>query len=1221
MKKLFILLSLGLCAAAFAAPANPALKRRIEGDFPNAGNAPFVHYAVPAMSEDPRLPEAYPADGQAGAPVSIVLARDEYEPGSFLVWTRRGGTRKNVQLSLGEFRNEKGDVFPAEDLDLKVVKVWYQNKNAWFSYFGDTGRKLVPELLLHDETLFRVDEKKGANYARVTTRDDGKTHEEWLNPPCEFEERGVLPWTSALRFRSMREGFDDAKALQPVLLEECRFKQFFLTAHAKKDAKPGLYRGVVKVGDLGEIPVAIRVLDFALPAPKAYQDPSKDFLVSMYSDISQPIFEEKNGHDAKLARRQLVSVFKDMAAHNVSVHMIRGNTDPVAFDCIDAMREAGLRTDVLMGGAGPGQWDTWEQSQERPSIIVDELNRRYGHHNIYAGCGDEPPPSWFNGNRPLLALYQDAGIRFFLAASMPIYYLAGYLFDWHNAAADASDPTFTKRWNALQNRNRSAWYAVQHVGSENPAFNRRQNGLTAYLTGYTSLCNYTFALDSYNDEVPQFRPMVYGYGCGSGVLDTLQWEGFREGVDDIRYATLMTDLARQAQKMQDTRPRYAGGQAMQFLATLDVRSFDQDWARAEMIRYISEMLPYVSPSKPESEFKPVSAAERAASAKRLDERLEKALAKARKGFETAKNLQETNKVHGKVADVYKWYARHEQAGEYLVQHGLVLDALPCFRYTKQEPRINELLWQALTDKSKPGYEPWRAFWALLESSPKPDAKVLATFEKAIFGDLKPTDTNGYRRVLGCIFHELGTPRRLLRNDKFAAFTSVFEKTRPFARRWNVAIPADVAFNAFAAYAAQYDFRHAVESAKLGLKDEKAKPETLYRLQLAIALGSRPRQKQAEALAAIRTCDAEYAKGLPAKTREHVLRIVGAFLPSEGFEDTIRALDEFRRSLLKAPNAKKRYVVKFSDKAIDGVSDWNRVAAEETAYDRRYGGGLEFLETDVTTGNRGAVGTSKKEKMPDPTMKVVANRNGIHFFIVVKDPKAKEIASGKMGVGSFEGYIAPGENEPYVCLLMEPDRGTVDTFNTTYNTFGRRWLADDTVARDYRIERTVDGENVVTYLFLSWREWSQKVPKDGSVWDFENLFWHRIGSFAWNGTESIHGRSTWGELEFRLTDDQRREILKPLLARAYANFRTEQRCSHKDGVFAHWKDAGVGDPAFYDAELKDLEKTLASYGELLKPDISGSTIDFLANVALPQWENVAFEVQRRRTRWLEKLQTK
>ncbi len=98
-----------------------------------------VHYAVPPMSEKQRLPDAYPLDGVVNAPVRIIAARDEYEAGSFVVYPL--SSLGKVTCELGAFTSADGKVFPKDNLDLKVVKVWYQNRNAWYSYFGDTGLK------------------------------------------------------------------------------------------------------------------------------------------------------------------------------------------------------------------------------------------------------------------------------------------------------------------------------------------------------------------------------------------------------------------------------------------------------------------------------------------------------------------------------------------------------------------------------------------------------------------------------------------------------------------------------------------------------------------------------------------------------------------------------------------------------------------------------------------------------------------------------------------------------------------------------------------------------------------------------------------------------------------------------------------------------------------------------------------------------------------------
>ena len=1197
-------------AALVAAPKASPLAVRVNADFTADASAPFVHYAVPPMSERQRLPTAYPTDGVPGGEVRIIAAKGEYEPGSFLVWGRRDLGK--VSFGLTEFRNEKGEAFPKADLDLKFVKVWYQNRNGWFSYFGDTGFKLLPELLVNDEDLVRVDTKKEANYARLVGR-DGKVREHWINPPRQLDVRQLKEhWRTTERFHCLRDDFRDAATLQPVALPKEEFRNFFLTAHVRENAKPGLYRGAVTLtagngSKLGEIPVALRVLDFALPAPKCYGDPSKDFLVSSYSYISPAIILEQNGFDRSRVKEQLVDVFRNQVAHNQTMHMIRGNMDPEAFFCIEAMREAGMRMDVFQNGVAIRRGDV-DGMRAHARRIADELDRRYGHHNIFLGYGDEPGAAWLEAARPVYEAYQSAGLRFFIAGSDSVFAKAGYLYDWHNIAKDPSDGSSTRLWNALQNGNRIAWYANHHVGTENPAFNRRQNGLAAYLKGYTSLCNYAHHFGEWNDDSTTYKPMVFAYGCGSGVIDTLQWEGFREGVDDIRYATLLTDLARKAQKSKELSLRYLGGKAMQYLAGLNPESFDQDACRGEMIRFITALKDKVPAYDVKSDFAPDPAAAKAGAA-RAEASVAKAVAEAKEKVKAATKPADVVAAQRAVAAAYKLHFRYEEAADYLESVGLLADAAALRVY---EPGKAEALNRAVFAKGE-GEANGRggAFWTLAGDDPK----LIATdFEKTLFSALRPTDTNGWKRaVSGLLSGTFGRFRQYGVNERPDALKAVWKKLLPLAKKWNVAIPAVTAKNVYEAYALTGDRAGAVGVAKEGLADEKAAPDDRYFLGLAVAMGGVKKADPKAVFEAARAFDAAEGRGVDSKLKVKGLCALGSVLQGAGLEAFVRGLNDFRKSLYK-PAPKKRYLVKFSDAPVSGVADWKRVAAEETAYDRRYGGSLDFMDTDVSSGER--TKASGKETVADPTMKIVADSRGLHFFIIAPDAKARSIEMGSVGGGSFEGYIAPGANEPYYCLLYSQTSDSLSIFNTQYSTFGHRRLEGDAPVRGYRVENLVLDDRIVTYLWFSWANWMGKTPKNGSVWDFENMFWHRGGNSCWNGTESIHGRSTWGELEFVLTDAQRASILRPLVARAMAAYKKEKSCRGYEGCVAHWQDTAVGDPAFYAASVKPFADSLDKMCSLVQGDMSDSTVFWLEKEALPKWADIRFEIDRLRMRWLE-----
>ncbi len=566
------------------------IAERVYRDVSNAvPAAPFVFYSVPAMSDEQRLEDVYPTDGAAGEPVRIISAKDEFEPGAFLVYPL--ADLGKVSFSLTPFRTADGKAFPADKLDLKVVKVWCQNGNGWYSYFGDGGFKLCPELLLHDEELIRVDAVQLANYARIKGA-DGKVSEQWINPPLQFDRRFFDSYRNPESFPSMQPGFCDAKTIQPVLLSEGRFRSFFLTAHVTDDTPDGTYLGAVRLADksgkaLGEIPVELTVLPFKLPQPKAYLQPDRDFLVCAYTYCSVGNAMVLNGGDHALGRRQFKETLRDFREHNQTMNWIWANGSSDSIFTLRAMREVGMRTDTIISHA------TFQARREDPLELREAAARRnlafldrfFGHHNVYLALDDEPSSKRFEANRALHEPFQKYGLKFIIGNGQKIFEKGGYFMDWHNVARDAEDDDYILKWIKV-GHSYVGTAAQQHVGAENPAYNRRLYGMAAYLSGWNCSCNYAHHYGPYNDLASPYKPMVFAYGSGDGVIDTLQWEGFREGIDDIRYATLMTTLARTAADSEDLQTRYAGKIALQYLAGFKRDEDGLAVCRLEMARHI-----------------------------------------------------------------------------------------------------------------------------------------------------------------------------------------------------------------------------------------------------------------------------------------------------------------------------------------------------------------------------------------------------------------------------------------------------------------------------------------------------------------------------------------------------------------------------------------------------------------------------------------------------------
>ena len=80
------------------------------------------------------------------------------------------------------------------------------------------------------------------------------------------------------------------------------------------------------------------------------------------------------------------------------------------------------------------------------------------------------------------------------------------------------------------------------------------------------------------------------YPTRDGVIDTLQWEGFREGIDDVRYATSLRRAAAAAMADGDAARAAAARQALAWLDAVDAGSADLDALRLEMVNWILRMI-------------------------------------------------------------------------------------------------------------------------------------------------------------------------------------------------------------------------------------------------------------------------------------------------------------------------------------------------------------------------------------------------------------------------------------------------------------------------------------------------------------------------------------------------------------------------------------------------------------------------------------------------------
>lgn len=560
----------------------------------------FVFYSVPPMSDLQRLQYVYPVDGKFNSDVRVVLAKDEYEAGSFQIYPAQDMT---LSFELNDLKSKSGTVLPKSDLDLKVVKIWMQNGNAWYSYFSDTALTPIPELLLKDENLIQVDYENKGNYARV--KRNGQDVYQWISP-----ERNIS-FTSKTRgrygtptpcFFPMKEDFSDKDTLQPVSMKAGEMKQMWLTVHASKEQQEGLYQGAITVRrdgrQVGSIPIAVRVLPFELPMAKS-ADLKRDFIISLYGGPSVERFYNQNGENRELAKKQLLSIYKNYKAHNLLNPLMEDREKTSFEENIKIRKEAGLPTNVIVGPACPyiyakdstGAYNAAERKrmQDFASDWAAFLKKTLGHTNSYLMNGDEPGADWVQDMRPIHKILHENNLKFFTAGHEGIFNKGGYQYD---VIPLAHQPGEAKDLKGIKMVDHSyvGFYAVQHNGSENPTFVRRQHGLLGHSTGLNMIINYEFGFFGWNDlEYDLYKPMMLAYTSGNGLIDTMEWEAFREAVDDIRYMTLLKTEIERCKKSENLHTRYAARQALMWLSKINFSTIDLNALRLETIHYIMKL--------------------------------------------------------------------------------------------------------------------------------------------------------------------------------------------------------------------------------------------------------------------------------------------------------------------------------------------------------------------------------------------------------------------------------------------------------------------------------------------------------------------------------------------------------------------------------------------------------------------------------------------------------
>lgn len=472
----------------------------------SVGSAPYQILTVGEPISDTRiLPYSDPVPNtRNNGSIKINAWRGEYEPASFVL---RSGDHpiRSIRIDIKGFRNSRDNGYiDPKNIDIRLVKCWYQACLDVRRKSSDK-KRLTPELLLHDNDLVRVDHENKVNLVRNMAN------------------------------------LQDADRLLAFDIPARTNQQLWITAQIPANSNPGSYKGTIELHfSVGEhkinetVPITLEVDQKLIPeSPIEYAL----YYLARFDPLSKGI--GTRGKNLK----QMEAELRDMRAHgltNVAVdyeYRKSPNGQPNysrLTPVLESMRSAGFDTKRLLfvdWGVG-GSRESTEYTNK-----LSELKSTAGQHGfseIYVYNNDERDSTELLKNRKTFEIAHQLGMKNFVACSLRTAMAMKGLLD---IAILPRSTTVKSNMTSSSVTGFIPWaYNDPQAGMETPATYRKVYGLPLLQDGYHGACNYAYqsgdCWDDWGDH--KWRPHVMAYPTMTAPIPTVQWEGFREAIDDVR---------------------------------------------------------------------------------------------------------------------------------------------------------------------------------------------------------------------------------------------------------------------------------------------------------------------------------------------------------------------------------------------------------------------------------------------------------------------------------------------------------------------------------------------------------------------------------------------------------------------------------------------------------------------------------------------------------------
>jgi len=496
-----------LIAPAVQATDYAALKTAYVNSHPGQAIVPFPWEPSTSIKV---LPFNYEIPAAPGNNFSIIASRNQYGSASFIITAQKD--LSGITINVPNLYNSQGNSIPAEEINVRTVKVWYQaSANDVWVGTGTPEYYLTPELLLKDDSLVKVDYVTKTNYLKVTIN-GVEQYIDISNPTATFPSNAQI---------------HDASSLQPFSLKANENKQIWLTVHVPDGTPAGDYFGNITLTIPSESLVVmnfrVTVLPFDLEAPPIEY-------AMYYRGIIPPT--PIAGISEWKTPQQYTAEMQNMKEHGVLYPTVYSWYDDKVGTELSIRNQIGLPKDhIYLLNIG---------SRNSISQVIQwkNITAQYGYTDTYVYGIDEARGAALQAERPAWQAIHNAGAKIFVCCYNDAVTIVGDLLD-APVLAGPLNTAQAAQWHSLGKRIFS--YANPQVGIENPEIYRKNYGFTLWNAGYDGAMNYAYQhaygqiWNDYDSASEHYRDHVFAYPTTDGVIDTIQWEGWREGVDDTRY--------------------------------------------------------------------------------------------------------------------------------------------------------------------------------------------------------------------------------------------------------------------------------------------------------------------------------------------------------------------------------------------------------------------------------------------------------------------------------------------------------------------------------------------------------------------------------------------------------------------------------------------------------------------------------------------------------------